>query len=139
MDDFKILVEPAPVISSTARPKPHNPLNRPKMNYWKPVVALVVYAAVLTGLAFVPNIGGWLCLGWTVVYFAVIAKRTLIWFVHLYQNLAPDHVRLKCVFTPSCSEYMIMAVNKYGVIRGAFKGICRLLRCHPPNGGEDYP
>jgi putative membrane protein insertion efficiency factor len=139
MDGFEIVVEPISVASSTGTRKPKNPLNRPKMNYWKPVVALLIYAVVLTGLHFVPDWSGWLCLGWTLVYFAAIAKRTLIWFVHLYQNLAPDHVRLKCVFTPSCSEYMIMAVNKYGFFRGAFTGVCRLLRCHPPNGGEDYP
>ena len=47
--------------------------------------------------------------------------------------------RLKCVFEPSCSEYMILAVNKYGLVRGVIKGIRRLLRCHPPNGGKDYP
>jgi putative component of membrane protein insertase Oxa1/YidC/SpoIIIJ protein YidD len=34
---------------------------------------------------------------------------------------------------------MIMAINKYGLFRGVYKGIRRLLRCKPPNGGEDYP
>lgn len=139
MDDFVIQVEATPSKSVGGNPKPQNPLNRPKMNYWKPVVALLLYTAVLIGLLFIPQWDGWLALGWTVIYFAAIAKRTLIWFVHLYQNKAPRHVRLKCVFTPSCSEYMILAVNKYGFFRGTYKGIRRLLRCHPPNGGEDYP
>ena len=65
--------------------------------------------------------------------------QALIWCVHLYQNKASDATRLKCVFEPSCSEYMILAVNKYGFFRGVYKGIRRLQRCHPPNGGKDYP
>ncbi len=52
---------------------------------------------------------------------------------------AAPQIRLACVFEPSCSEYMILALAKYGLIRGGYKGICRLLRCHYPNGGEDYP
>ncbi|MBR2615982.1 MAG: membrane protein insertion efficiency factor YidD [Clostridia bacterium] len=68
-----------------------------------------------------------------------MAKSAVIWLVHLYQNKASDRTRLKCMFEPSCSEYMILAVEKYGVVRGVFKGIRRLLRCHPPNGGKDYP
>lgn len=66
-------------------------------------------------------------------------KSILIWLVLVYQKLAPDRVRRKCVFTPSCSEYMILAIKKYGVIEGVIKGIKRLKRCHLPNHGEDYP
>ena len=74
-----------------------------------------------------------------IVYLAVISKKIIIWMVHLYQNKAPDAVRLRCVFEPSCSEYMILAIEKYGVVRGVWKGIQRLGRCHAPNGGKDYP
>jgi putative component of membrane protein insertase Oxa1/YidC/SpoIIIJ protein YidD len=34
---------------------------------------------------------------------------------------------------------MILAIKKYGIIKGIYKGIKRLLRCHSPNGGIDYP
>ena len=45
-----------------------------------------------------------------------------------------------CRFEPSCSEYMILAVRKYGPIRGAAKGVRRICRCHPWNpGGYDPP
>lgn len=45
-----------------------------------------------------------------------------------------------CRFQPSCSEYMILAVRKYGPIRGAWKGVRRICRCHPWNpGGYDPP
>ena len=45
-----------------------------------------------------------------------------------------------CRFEPSCSRYMIGALRKYGLIKGLWKGIRRLLRCHPWNpGGYDPP
>ncbi|MFA5945786.1 MAG: membrane protein insertion efficiency factor YidD [Patescibacteria group bacterium] len=58
-----------------------------------------------------------------------------------------DHGPLKilypygyCPFYPSCSEYTRQAILKYGVLRGAFKGGGRVLRCHPwTDGGIDQP
>ena len=72
-----------------------------------------------------------------VTYFPL--KRSAIGAVLLYKVFAPLDVRRKCVFTPTCSTFMIMAIVKYGLFVGVYKGIRRLLRCHPPNGGEDYP
>ena len=72
-----------------------------------------------------------------ITYFLV--KRSVIGMVLLYKVLAPMSVRRRCVFIPTCSTYMIMAITKYGLFLGVYKGIRRLLRCHPPNGGEDYP
>lgn len=63
----------------------------------------------------------------------------LIGMVLMYKAFAPLETRGKCRFEPTCSTYMIMAIKKYGVIRGVFKGIKRILRCKPPNGGIDYP
>jgi len=43
-----------------------------------------------------------------------------------------------CRFKPSCSEYTYQAINKYGVIKGGFWGIGRIVRCNPWNkGGKD--
>ena len=39
-----------------------------------------------------------------------------------------------CRFIPSCSEYTYEAVNKYGVIKGLWLGIKRILRCNPKGG-----
>jgi putative membrane protein insertion efficiency factor len=45
-----------------------------------------------------------------------------------------------CRFEPSCSRYMIGALQKYGLLKGLAKGISRFLRCHPWNpGGYDPP
>lgn len=66
-------------------------------------------------------------------------KKIIIWIIRLYQKKAPYYIRAACRFEPSCSEYMILSVSKYGCFKGVYKGIRRLLRCKPPNGGVDYP
>ena len=66
-------------------------------------------------------------------------KRFAIGAVLAYKAFAPMSVRNQCRFEPSCSSYMIMAINKYGLFVGVYKGIRRILRCKPPNGGVDYP
>ena len=66
-------------------------------------------------------------------------RRLAVGLVLIYKILAPMKVRSQCRFEPTCSTYMIMAINKYGLVIGITKGIIRLTRCHPPNGGVDYP
>ena len=121
---------------------PNNPLERPPISFKKPIIALAVYIVQFVGLCFIPYgkwwIGFLVLMGYSLIYFSVIAKKTVIWLVHLYQNKASDETRLRCVMEPSCSVYMILAVNKYGVIRGVYKGIRRLLRCGEVSG-VDYP
>jgi uncharacterized protein len=63
----------------------------------------------------------------------------IIYLIKLYQRKASDRIRQSCRFEPSCSEYMILAIIKYGVIQGIKKGINRLFRCKMPNGGVDFP
>ena len=68
-----------------------------------------------------------------------LLKRFAIGLVLLYKAFAPMSLRKQCRFEPSCSTYMVMAINKYGLFRGVYKGIRRITRCCPPNGGVDYP
>ena len=68
-----------------------------------------------------------------------LLRRWAVGLVLAYKAFAPMSVRNSCRFTPTCSTYMIMAINKYGLFRGVYKGIRRLLRCKPPHGGIDYP
>jgi putative membrane protein insertion efficiency factor len=75
----------------------------------------------------------------SVSIFTIHARKIIIWMIKVYQKKAPDELRLSCLFEPSCSDYMLMAIEKYGVTRGACKGIKRFLRCHYPNGGIDNP
>lgn len=55
-------------------------------------------------------------------------KPAIIGAVHLYQRYAPERVRRKCLCKPTCSEYAILAIEKYGVIRGVCKSCIRLLK-----------
>ena len=68
-----------------------------------------------------------------------LLKRTAIGAVLAYKAWAPLDVRGRCRFEPTCSTYMIIAIKKYGLVRGGIKGIKRIRRCKPPNGGVDYP
>ena len=68
-----------------------------------------------------------------------LLKRFAVGLVLVYKAFAPMSLRDSCRYTPTCSTYMIMAINKYGLFIGVIKGIRRLLRCKPPYGGEDYP
>jgi len=65
-------------------------------------------------------------------------KTLAIKLIQFYRNyLSPLKIRC-CRFHPSCSEYAIGAIEKYGFIQGAWKGIKRLSRCHPfSSGGYD--
>lgn len=73
------------------------------------------------------------------VYLFIRLSSILIFIVECYQLLAPTKTRMKCRFEPSCSQYMILAIKKYGAIKGLIKGIKRLKRCGYPNGGYDMP
>jgi putative membrane protein insertion efficiency factor len=68
-----------------------------------------------------------------------LLKRMAIGAVLAYKAFAPMSIRKECRFEPTCSTYMVMAINKYGLFIGIYKGIRRIMRCHPPNGGIDYP
>jgi putative membrane protein insertion efficiency factor len=48
-------------------------------------------------------------------------------------------MRNACLFEPSCSEYGIQALNKYGFIKGWKLILNRIQRCKQPNGGIDHP
>lgn len=57
-------------------------------------------------------------------------KKVLIKLIDLYQS-SPLRTHDRCRFVPSCSQYMKEAIIMYGVPKGLFLGIKRLLRCHP--------
>ena len=79
------------------------------------------------------------CLVISIIVSYLALKRFLIGAVLMYKAFAPMELRCQCRFEPTCSTYMILALKKYGLIIGLFKGILRIIRCRPPNGGVDYP
>ena len=64
-------------------------------------------------------------------------KKLLIKLVKLYQKI-PGKFHDRCKFYPTCSNYMIEALEEYGCIKGLFLGIKRLLKCHPFNKKYGY-
>jgi len=65
-------------------------------------------------------------------------KKIVIGLVKGYQKFISPLFPPTCRFYPTCSAYFIQAVEKYGVIKGSFIGIKRILKCHPFNpGGYD--
>lgn len=67
------------------------------------------------------------------------SKTIIIFIIHVYQRYAPYQTRATCLFIPNCSDYMILAIKKFGTVKGVRMGLERLKRCEHPNGGEDYP
>lgn len=64
----------------------------------------------------------------------------LIGAVRFYQIAISPLLPPACRYVPSCSNYFIQAVRKYGPFRGAIKGTLRICRCHPfCQGGYDPP
>ncbi|RKZ81194.1 MAG: membrane protein insertion efficiency factor YidD [Gammaproteobacteria bacterium] len=65
-------------------------------------------------------------------------EKILIGFIRGYQLLVSPLIGTHCRFQPTCSSYMIEAIDRFGVIRGTWLGIRRLSRCHPwHTGGLD--
>ena len=64
----------------------------------------------------------------------------LVGLVRVYQWTLSPIIGRQCRFQPTCSHYMIGAVEKYGAVRGTWKGLVRICRCHPWHpGGYDPP
>ena len=69
-----------------------------------------------------------------------LPARGLILLVRLYQLTLSPLLGKNCRFEPSCSAYFIQAVQKYGALSGAYRGLRRICRCHPFHpGGYDPP
>jgi len=69
-----------------------------------------------------------------------VAARGLMILVRLYQVTLRSVMGGQCRFQPTCSEYALEALAKYGAIRGGMKSLWRILRCNPWGGcGYDPP
>jgi len=67
-----------------------------------------------------------------------IAQKTAVLLLRGYKWAISPMFLPACRYVPTCSEYAMEAIERYGVLRGGTKAICRLLRCHPlAKGGLD--
>jgi hypothetical protein len=68
----------------------------------------------------------------------ITPRQLLLWIIRGYQLAISPMLGPRCRFYPSCSCYAHTAIERYGVLRGGWLGLRRLLRCHPfREGGYD--
>lgn len=66
------------------------------------------------------------------------AKKICMALIRFYQLAISPYLPNSCRYTPSCSQYTLEAIDRYGAIKGTFMGAKRILRCHPfAKGGYD--
>lgn len=65
-------------------------------------------------------------------------RRPVVGAVRAYQKFVSPLLPPSCRYHPSCSEYAVQAVLKYGVLKGSLMGAWRIMRCNPfSKGGFD--
>lgn len=70
-----------------------------------------------------------------------ISKFIMMGLIRGYQLIVSPVLGPACRFYPSCSQYASLAIDRYGVVKGSYMAIRRLLRCHPfhPGGFDPVP
>ena len=142
------------------------PMNRPNTSYTKAFLYITVFVAVnvlMTFLlcrliiwfglpSFYPKLAAIIRADNTIAFYLsvgllqflisgiLVIKPAVIGAIHLYQRYAPEEVRRRCLFKPTCSEYAILAVKKYGVVRGLLMTYDRVFhRCRGRTYRIDEP
>ena len=68
-------------------------------------------------------------------------KNILIFIIKVYKRLISPYLGGNCRYLPTCSDYFIESLKEYGIIKGTFMGMKRILTCHPIKflgGGDGY-
>ena len=65
-------------------------------------------------------------------------KKILLFLIRFYRKYISPHKKPCCRFTPTCSQYAIEAIEKYGAFKGGYLALRRVLRCHPFSGKSGY-
>jgi putative membrane protein insertion efficiency factor len=66
-------------------------------------------------------------------------RELLIFLLRSYKRWISPMLPMACRFQPSCSEYMLLAVERHGVLRGVSRGLVRLVKCNPFHSGGFDP
>ncbi|MDR2268387.1 MAG: membrane protein insertion efficiency factor YidD [Holosporaceae bacterium] len=68
-------------------------------------------------------------------------RALIVAVIRFYQKCISIHLKSQCKFYPTCSEYALMSIEKFGLRRGIWKTLRRLAKCHPLSrrGGIDFP
>lgn len=142
------------------------PLPRPDTDIKKAVISVLIFLSVSFVICFAlrrlfcwlgisslfpPEFQTWLqlhpslsvflfYLAFYLLFALIAARKAAIGAIRLYQHYAPEDIRRRCLFKPTCSEYAILAIQKYGLIIGGIKSYDRLVkRCRGNIYMIDYP
>lgn len=66
-------------------------------------------------------------------------RLILVKLIKIYQKFISPMFPPSCRFYPTCSEYAVQAITKYGAMKGGVKAVWRILRCNPFNKGGFDP
>ncbi len=65
-------------------------------------------------------------------------KKIMVWSIHKYQKYLSPIKTTRCPYYPTCSNYALQAIEKYGAVKGGILAGWRILRCNPfSHGGYD--
>ena len=65
-------------------------------------------------------------------------KAALLWLIRRYQRYISPGLPRRCRFSPTCSQYAVEAITKYGAAKGGWLALKRLLRCNPFYKGDYF-
>ena len=65
-------------------------------------------------------------------------KKAILKFIRFYQTSISPLCPPRCRYIPTCSQYAVQAVEKYGAVKGSYLTLKRFLRCHPFHRGGWY-
>ena len=68
-------------------------------------------------------------------------KFIIIKIIKIYKLFISPYIGNNCRYLPTCSDYFIDCLNEYGALKGSYKGIKRILSCHPIKflgGGQGF-
>lgn len=70
---------------------------------------------------------------------APVLRQGALSLIGFYQRAVSPYLPPSCRYTPTCSEYTRQAIERYGVTKGGWLGLKRILRCHPLHAGGYDP
>jgi uncharacterized protein len=68
-----------------------------------------------------------------------LAKFVTLRLLRVYKRIISPMLPAACRYVPTCSEYAIEAVERYGALRGGWMAFTRIMRCHPFSGSGYDP
>ena len=71
--------------------------------------------------------------------FKKISISPFIFIIKIYQKLISPILLPSCRFNPTCSQYSIQSLNKYGLLKGIWLTLKRISKCHPFGGSGHDP